>query len=204
MAPHGVEGLLHGVHGSSIDERAHEHAICERVADLDAAIRRHKPAQELVGDFLLDDDATRGRAALPGCAYGAEEDGAHSHREVCLVRDDDRVVAAELEDRAPEARSDSRRELPPLLRAAGEADERYAPIRGQPLADDRPRSHEQRQQAVRRAIGLEHAVGDLHARDRGERRLTRRLPDDRIAAEKGDHRVPGPDRDREVEGRDHA
>ena len=37
-----------------------------------------------------------------------------------------------------------------------------------------------------------------------ERRLFRRLPDQRIAADQRQHRVPGPHRDRKIEGRDHA
>ena len=37
-----------------------------------------------------------------------------------------------------------------------------------------------------------------------ERRLLRRLPDHRVAADQGERRVPGPDRDREVEGGDDA
>ena len=38
----------------------------------------------------------------------------------------------------------------------------------------------------------------------GERRPRRRLPDHRVAADRRDHGVPGPDRDREIEGRDDA
>ena len=44
------------------------------------------------------------------------------------------------------------------------------------------------------------ALEDLHRRQRRERRLLRRLPDHRIAADERQRRVPGPDRDREIEG----
>ena len=37
-----------------------------------------------------------------------------------------------------------------------------------------------------------------------ERRLLRRLPDDRVAADQREHRVPRPDRDGEIERGDHA
>ncbi len=46
------------------------------------------------------------------------------------------------------------------------------------------------------------AVQDLHRRQRRERRLLRRLPDHRIAAGERQRRVPGEDRDREIEGGD--
>lgn len=41
---------------------------------------------------------------------------------------------------------------------------------------------------------------DLLDRDRAERRLARRLPDDDVSADGGDHRVPRPDGDGEVIG----
>ena len=41
---------------------------------------------------------------------------------------------------------------------------------------------------------------NLHRRQRRERRLLRRLPDHRIAADKSERRVPRPDRDRKIEG----
>ena len=61
------------------------------------------------------------------------------------------------------------------------------------------------QQAVRRiAEAVEGALEDPGGGERAERRLLRWLPDHRIAADQGQGRVPGPGRDREIEGGDHA
>jgi hypothetical protein len=60
-----------------------------------------QPALHLVGDLLVHDQAARGGAALAGGADRAEHDRGQREVEVRVV-EDDRVVAAELQDRAPE------------------------------------------------------------------------------------------------------
>ena len=55
------------------------------------------------------------------------------------------------------------------------------------------------------AEALDRAGEDFHRRQRRERRLLRRFPDHRIAADQRQRGVPGPDRDREIErGNDRA
>ena len=66
-----------------------------------------------------------------------------------------------------------------------------------------PGSDDQIEDARDAVIG-HHAVRDVLHGDRGERRRLRRLPDDRIAADRGERGVPRPDRDREIERGDHA
>ena len=149
-----------------------------------------------------DDPAQRG-AALPGRADGGEDDRPDRHVEIGGGGDDHRVVAAELEDRAAEARGD----LGPDDRAhagrAGGGDDRHALRCDQRFADRRPADDELGEAFGRvGAEALKGAFEDLHRRQRRERRLLRRLPDHRIAADERQRRVPGPDRDREIEGGD--
>ena len=56
----------------------------------------------------------------------------------------------------------------------------------------------------RAAVRLGHAVDDVLHGDGRQGRLGRRLPDHRVAADRRQRRVPGPDGDREVERRDDA
>ena len=58
--------------------------------------------------------------------------------------------------------------------------------------------------AGRVAESRQRALEDLLRRERGERRLLRRLPDHAVAAHQRERRVPGPHRDRKVERGDHA
>src|SRR5271157_813600 len=53
-------------------------------------------------------------------------------------------------------------------------------------------------------MGAENSVAYLLYRNGGERCFRRRLPDDTIAADRGDKGVPGPDGHRKVEGRNDA
>ena len=57
----------------------------------------------------MHDEPPRRRAALAGRADRAEQDRAHRQIEPRVLGDDDRVVAAELEDGAAEARRDGLR-----------------------------------------------------------------------------------------------
>ena len=60
-------------------------------------------------------------------------------------------------------------------------------------------------QAVRRVAEFRHGARQQRVdRERRQRRPVRRLPDHRIAAHQRQRRVPGPDRDRKIEGGDHA
>jgi hypothetical protein len=61
-----------------------------------------------------------------------------------------------------------------------------------------------RQAFGRVAEARDRAIEDGLAGKRGQRRLFRRLPDDGIAADQCERRIPRPDGDREVEGGDDA
>ena len=72
-----------------------------------------------------------------------------------------------------------------------------------PLAHDPARPDEQREDPRHAVVG-HHPVGDVLHGDGGERRRLGGLPDDGIAADRGDRRVPRPHGHREIERRDHA
>jgi hypothetical protein len=61
----------------------------------------------------MRDHPARRRAPLPGRPHGAEENGTHGEIEASAFGDDDGVVAAELENRATEARGHGSGHLAP-------------------------------------------------------------------------------------------
>ena len=185
-----------------VDQRADQRPVLARIADRQARIGLDQPVGEIGADRPVDDQAAQRGAALPGRADGGEHDRPHRHVEIGGRGDDHGVVAAEFEDRAAEPRGD----LGPTIE----------PMRVEPVAEtsgtwrdstsaspDRRAADDDLGEAFGRvgAEALDRAVEDLHRRQRGERRLLRRLPDHRIAADERERRVPGPDGDREIERR---
>ena len=152
----------------------------------------------------MDDEPAKRRAPLAGGADRREEDGADDEVEVGARRDDRRVVAAELEQRAPEPRCDARGDLLPHRRRAGRGDERDAVVLGELHRAIGAADHELEEPVGRVAEPIGRPLEQRGRRDRRERRPLRRLPDHRIAADERERGVPAPDRDREVEGADHG
>ena len=117
--------------------------------------------------------------------------------------DDDRVVAAELEQALAETLGDAHADLAADVRRARERHERDAPIideSARELGAGVDENLEDRGQGV----PLEHAVADVLHGERTQRGLRRGFPHRRVAADGGEERVPGPHRHRKIEGRDHA
>ena len=84
---------------------------------------------------------------------------------------------------------------------AGGRDDRHALGGNERFADRRTADDDLRQAFGRVGTkALDRASENLHRRQRRERRLLRRLPDHRIAANQRQRRVPRPDRDRKIEG----
>ena len=151
----------------------------------------------------MDDQPPGGGAALPRRANGAEHDRAHRQVQPGVLGDDDGVVAAELEDGAPEPGGDGLGDVPADACRSGEGDERQPAIVQHPLADDRSAPDHQRKHPLDAVIGHD-AVGDVLHGDGGERRRLGRLPDHRVAAHGGNCGVPGPDGDGKIERGDDA
>ena len=198
-----VDGGKHVRQRVGRDERSHQRGRIERVANAHLLVRAHQPIDQLARDRLLHDDAPRRGAALAGGADRAEQDRARREIEVGVLGDDDRVVAAELEDRPAEAFGHRRRNVLADLRRARERDERQPAIAEHALADGAPGTDRQREDAAHAVVGHD-AVGDVLHGDRAERRRRGRLPHHGVAADRGNRRVPRPDGDRKVEGGDHA
>ena len=152
----------------------------------------------------MHDQAAQRRAALAGGAHGGKGDAAQREREVGARRDDRAVVAAELEDRAGEAARQALADHAAHRRRSGCRHHRHAAIVDELLAD-LAAADQHAVQALRRVSEpLDRARQQGVDRKRRQRRPVRRLPDHGVAAHQRQRRVPGPDRDRKVEGRDHA
>src|SRR6516164_10846144 len=121
-----------------IDERSHQRALLERIADADLGVRVYQAPLELRSDRLVGKDATRRGATLARRADGPEHDGRHRQIEIRGVIHDHCIVAAELEQALAEPGRDALADLAPDLRRAGEGDECNAPVfdhpRGEPDA----------------------------------------------------------------------
>ena len=152
----------------------------------------------------MEEEPARRRAALAGGADGGEEHGAQREIEVGVVGDDDAVVAAELEERAAEPLGDDLADRLAHADRAGRRDQREAPVGRRAAAPTAWRSPTARFQIGGASLAASTRCAILVTAIAAERRLLGRLPERRVAADRGDHRVPGPDRDGEVEGGDDA
>jgi hypothetical protein len=151
----------------------------------------------------MHEQAAQRGAALAGRAHRAEGDGAQRHVEIGGRADDAGIVAAEFEDRAGETLGETRADIAAHAGRAGGRDERHLRMVDQRFADGAV-ADEIWLRPGRRVAEAGGALEDRLAGERGERGLFRRLPDDGVAADQRQRRVPRPDRDREVEGRDDA
>jgi hypothetical protein len=174
-----------------------------RVADRDVLVGAHQAALHLVGDRLVHQDAARARAALARGADRAEQDGRQRHVEVGVLHQHAGGVATQLEDRAAQAPADLLGHRLAHLGRAREGHQRQALVPQHALPHLAARADGQRRQRAE-ALGLEHRPAHVGQADGAQRRLRGRLPQHRVAAHEGQHRVPGPHRHREVEGRDAA
>src|SRR5690606_35699161 len=97
--------------GCRIDQRAHQGLRVQRIADDDLRIGARQARLELRRALAMDEHASRARAALSGRADRAEYDRRHGEIQIRALIDDDRFVAAELEQRLAEPRCDLLRDL---------------------------------------------------------------------------------------------
>ncbi|MNQ59921.1 hypothetical protein D3C85_741840 [compost metagenome] len=173
------------------------------MADTHLGVSRLEAGDNLFLDRLVGDQATQGGATLAGGADRTEQDGSHRHVQVSAWAEDHRVVAPQLQNAAGESRSNFRRHFTSHAGAAGGADQGHTRVVHQRFAGITATDNHLAQ--VRRGITevFHYALEQCLAGQRGERGLLRRLPDHRVAADQRQGGIPGPDRDREVEGTDH-
>ena len=84
--------------GSRVDQRSHQGAGIERIADAHLPVRGDQASLELFGARAMHEHPASRGAALSRGAHGAEYDGRDREIEVGALVHDDGVVAAELQE----------------------------------------------------------------------------------------------------------
>ena len=184
-----------------VDQRADLDAVLEAVPDLQRTDGGVEARDELVVDGVLHEDPVGRDAGLAGVAELARDRALDRGVEICVVEDEERGVAAELErDLLHGAGALRHQELSDLGRP-GEGELADGRVRRQLAADHR---------RVLCVAGddLEHALwntgllGELDERERRERRLLGRLDHDRAADGERRRRLARDHRGGEVPRRD--
>ena len=129
------DGLLHCFDGAGVNQRPHQCALFERIADRDLLVRSDQLLDQRVALRVVYDDAAGAGAALSGGADGAEENGTVDHFHVGVRGDDDGIVAAEFKDGSPEALADDLADVMAHRATAGGGHQRDAAVVDQSLPD---------------------------------------------------------------------
>ncbi len=172
----------HGLESIGVDQRAHQGVRIARIADRNLGDERAQPADQSVGDAVVDDEAPEAGAALPGSAGCAEQDRAFRKREVGRGGNDHRIIAAKFEQGPTEARRHLWPEFASHAGRSGGRDQGYAGIVGQRCADIAAALDELQQPLGRIAKAGQGSPGQSHHRGGGQRRLLAGFPDQRVAA----------------------
>ncbi len=199
----GVESREVVVHRALVDQRAHEDAVLQRITDGDAGVGLDQTLDHLRCDALLQEEAPQAGAPLAGSPHRGKEDGAQGEVEIGVVRDDDRVVAAELEDAAAKTTGGGLGDVAAHLRGTGKGNQWHPLVIDQALADAAAGTDDEVEDALQ-IVAFHHPVADVLDGDRSQRRVRGRLPDHGAATDGGQGGVPGPYGNREVEGRNDA
>ena len=181
----GRYGRLVTLHRGRIDQRTHQRPRLERIADPHLAVGVAQAPLQLRVPRLVDEDSTRAGAALTSRADRAEDDRRHRQVEIGVLIDDDRVVAAELEQGLAKARRHTLADLASHGRRSGEGDEVDAPVVDEARCELGAAVDEELEDS-RQPVLLEDAVAELLHGDRAERGLRRGLPHAHVAADRGE------------------
>ena len=185
-----------------IDQRAHEDARRHRIADLRRSPGGPQARDQRICNLFVHEQAAHRGAALAGRAECGKGDGAHRQVKIRRRTDDGGIVAAEFEDRLAEARRHDGRYGASHPRRAGGRDDGDTRI-GSKLCAGFWSADQAGRKAIRRIAELARRPReDRHHGKRCQRRFLGWFPDHRIAANERQRGVPGPDRNREIEGRD--
>ena len=154
-------------------------------------------------DALVDNEATGGSTALAGRADSTKKCAGEYKVDISTGRDNDCIVAAELEQTPAQAGSNCLTYLDAHASATGSTDERQPPVighhfsyaivaidnAGYPLLD---------------LVGSQDLPQDILAGYAAERGFFAGFPDNYITADQGDHSIPAPHGYREIKGRDNT
>ena len=186
-----------------MNQRTDQRAVGGRVADRQRLVRGDDPFDQPVGHRPMRDYPSQRRTALPGRAGGREDDAAHRQIQVGRRGDDRGVVAAQLQQRLAESLRHPRADLlthPHRTRCAQKRDPRVV---DEQLAD-LAATQDQPAHFARGAHIIGGAFDQRLAGQCGQRCQLGGLPHHGVAAYQRDRAVPGPHRDRKVEGGDHS
>ena len=159
---------------------------------------------EFATERFVKENPPRRRAALAGGADGPEHNPARGQLQVGARGDNDCIVAAQFEQCAAQAARNNLADVPPHPSRAGGRDERDSGVGSQAFADCFVITDHQTENCGIDIIVPANPFGDFDHRNRRERGLGRWFPNGGIAAHRRQDAVPGPNRHREIEGRDDA
>ena len=167
-----------------------------------------KPPRSLSRTFrcngLVHDHPARRSATLSGSAHGAEKYRLHRHLQIGARRDDQRVVAAEFQNRSTQPSVNRFGDIKSHVGRAGSRYQRNARIIRQFLSDRFTIADQQSKNRRISAGFATDALGDFRDGDCGERRFFRRLPNRGVTAHGSERGVPRPNCDRKIERGDHC
>ena len=183
-----------------------EDDVIPRVARRQGRGARRQFLEELIGDPVVEDDLLRRHADLAGIGKGAEDAGIDRRVDIGVVEDDQRRLAAELEEHRLEVARGKRRDDPADARRAGEVDP-LDPGMGDQRLDDLVGVLRGVGDQIDRALRQAGVAEGLDDQGMGARAILRGLEDDGVAAgERHGYRAHAED-DRRVPWRhrqDHA
>ncbi len=186
------------LHRGFVGQRAHQRGGLQRIADAHLLVGRDQFFDDFIGDVFVQEQPARAGAALAGGADRAEHDRRDGKLQVGRTVDDDGVVAAQFEQALAHALSHLCADLAADLAGAGERHQGDALVADEALGELMARFHEAGK--YRRKISIfQRLVDNILNCGAAQHALRRRLPDGGIAADRGQQRIPGPDRDREIE-----
>ena len=207
----GGDGVPHRLDGVGTDEWTHEGPGIHRVADGHGCVGGGHPLGHRIDHAAVAEEPTGGRATLAGGPHGPEEGSADDQFQVGILGDDDRVVATQFQQAAAESLGDRGPHVPAHPAGSRGADQRQASIGDHGLADLVVTADDEPEEIawiaalrVEDVLVAHDLVRDVRHRDGAQGRHEAGLPDHRVSTDGGEHRVPGPDGHREVEGGDDA
>ena len=204
VAARPLQRLFHGLKGAAVDQRPDQGIAVQRVADAHSVISVFQAGDQTIVNRAMNENAPGRGAALAAGADRAKQNRPARHFQVGGWRHDDGVVAAQFQDAAAEARRDARTDDVAHGGAAGGRDHRHARIVNQRRADLAAADNEAGQTLRRIAETRQGALQQMMGGQRRDRRLFRRLPNERIAAHQRQGGVPRPHRHWKIKGADDA
>ena len=197
-----LQRILHVFKAVFVDQRPNQVAF-QRVTNAHPGIGCLEPGDDFFLDRLMGDQPPQAGTTLACGAHGTEQNRPDGHVQIRARGEDHGVIATQFQNAASEPCGDLRSHFTPHTGAACGADQRYTRVIDQGFAGVTPANNHLAE--VRGGI-VESAQDPIKqglAGQRGKWGFLGRFPDHRVAAHQCQRSVPGPDRNREVEGADH-